>query len=93
MILLGNVLYTVLSENTIKYSEIPLYENPKKYNEKLIENYYIKKGNILAYGDKLTDGFEKIQQIINFNIINILFIYSIIKNNEILDQYHLLLLS
>ena len=70
MILLGNVLYTVLSENTIKYSEIPLYENPKKYNEKLIENYYIKKGNILAYGDKLTDGFEKIQQIINFNIIN-----------------------
>ena len=93
MILLGNVLYTVLSENTIKYSEIPLYENPKKYNEKLIENYYIKKGNILAYGDKLTDGFEKIQQIINFNIINIFFIYSIIKNNEILDQYHLLLLS
>jgi hypothetical protein len=75
MILLGNVLYTVLSENTIKYSEIPLYENPKKYNEKLIENYYIKKGNILAYGDKLTDGFEKIQQIINFNIINIFFIY------------------
>ena len=93
MILLGNVLYTVLSENTIKYSEIPLYENPKKYNEKLIENYYIKKGNILAYGDKLTDGFEKIQQIINFNIINIFFIYSIIKSNEILDQYHLLLLS
>ena len=78
MILLGNVLYTVLSENTIKYSEIPLYENPKKYNEKLIENYYIKKGNILAYGDKLTDGFEKIQQIINFNIINIFFIYFII---------------
>ena len=80
MILLGNVLYTVLSENTIKYSEIPLYENPKKYNEKLIENYYIKKGNILAYGDKLTDGFEKIQQIINFNIINIFFIYFIIDN-------------
>lgn len=53
MILLGNVLYTVLSENTIKYSEIPLYENPKKYNEKLIENYYIKKRNILAYGDKI----------------------------------------
>ena len=75
MILLGNVLYTVLSENTIKYSEIPLYENPKKYNEKLIENYYIKKGNILAYGEKFTDGFEKIQQIINFNIINIFFIY------------------
>ena len=75
MILLGNVSDTVFSENTIKYSEIPLYENPKKYNEKLIENYYIKKGNILAYGDKLTDGFEKIQQIINFNIINIFFIY------------------
>ena len=81
MILLGNVLYTVLSENTIKYSEIPLYENPKKYNEKLIENYYIKKGNILAYGDKLTDGFEKIQQIINFNIINI-FLFTLINENK-----------
>ena len=51
MMLLENVLHTVFSENTIKYSEISLYEDPKKYNEKLIENYYIKIGNILAYGD------------------------------------------
>ena len=53
MMLLGNILYTVSSENTIKFSEIPIYDDPNKYNEKLLENYYIKKGNISAYGDKL----------------------------------------
>ena len=58
MMLLGNVLYTVSSENTIKYSEIQIYEEPKKYNDKLIENYYIKKGKIIAYGDKLTYRFK-----------------------------------
>ena len=53
MMLLGNILYTVSSENTIKYSEIPIYEDPIKYKEKLMENYYIKKGNISIYGDKI----------------------------------------
>ena len=67
MMLLGNVLYTVSSENTIKYSEIPIYEEPKKYNDKLIENYYIKKGKIIAYGDKLISKSSEIF-VINKNI-------------------------
>ena len=33
MMLLGNILYTVSSENTIKYSEIPIYAAPNKYND------------------------------------------------------------
>ena len=53
MMLLGNILYTVSSENTIKYSEIPIYDDPNKYNEKLMESYYIKTGNISSFGDKL----------------------------------------
>ena len=67
MMLLGNILYTVSSENTIKYSEIPIYEDPKKYNDKLIENYYIKKGKIVAYGDKLISKSNEIF-VINKNI-------------------------
>ena len=67
MMLLGNILYTVSSENTIKYSEIPIYEDPNKYNEKLIENYYIKKGKIIAYGDKLISKSNEIF-VINKNI-------------------------
>ena len=67
MMLLGNVLYTVSSENTIKYSEIPIYEEPKKYSDKLIENYYIKKGKIIAYGDKLISKSSAIF-VINKNI-------------------------
>ena len=67
MMLLGNILYTVSSENTIKYSEIPIYEEPNKYNEKLIENYYIKKGTIIAYGDKLISNSNEIF-VINKNI-------------------------
>ena len=67
MMLLGNVLYTVSSENTIKYSEIPIYEEPEKYNDKLIENYYVKKGKIIAYGDKIISKSSEIF-VINKNI-------------------------
>ena len=67
MMLLENILYTVSSENTIKYSEIPIYEDPQKYNDKLIENYYIKKGKIYAYGDKLISKSNEIF-VINKNI-------------------------
>jgi hypothetical protein len=53
MMLFNNILYTVSSENTIKYSKIPIYEDPSKYNRKLREKYYVKKGKILTYGDKI----------------------------------------
>jgi len=67
MMLWGNILYTVSSENTIKYLEIPIYGDPKKYNDKLIENYYIKKGKIIANGDKLISVSNEIF-VINKNI-------------------------
>ena len=60
MMLLDNILYTVSSENTIKYSEIPIYDEPNKYNEKLIENYFIVKGKIITFGDKLISDNEEI---------------------------------
>ena len=67
MMLLGNILYTVSSENTIKYSELPLYEEPDKYNEKLKQQYYIQKGDISTYGDKISILIDK-TIIINKNI-------------------------
>ena len=60
MMILGNILYTVSSENTIKYSEIPIYEDPNKYNEKLKENYHVQKGIISTFGDKIISKSEEI---------------------------------
>ena len=67
MMILDNILYTVSSENTIKYSEIPIYEDPYKYKEKLRNNYFIKKGNISTYGDKIIFESEE-NLLINKNI-------------------------
>ena len=53
MMLFDNILYTVSSDNTIKYSEIPIYDEPYKYNEKLKYKYYIKERTISTYGDKI----------------------------------------
>ena len=71
MMLLGNTLYTVSSENTIKFSEIPIYEEPNKYNNKLKKNYYVIKGEILTYGDKIISKSNEIfviNKIIDANI-------------------------
>jgi hypothetical protein len=53
MIIVNNILYTFSSDNTIKFSEIPIYEEPNKYNQKLRNEYYLKTGNISTYGDKI----------------------------------------
>jgi hypothetical protein len=58
MMLFNNILYTVSSENTIKYSEIPIYDEPNKYNRQLKEKLFIKKGEITNYEDKLANGFN-----------------------------------
>ena len=76
--LFDNVLYTVSSDNTIKCSEIPIYDEPNKYNKKLNERYYIKKGKILAYGDKLISNSEElfvINKYIKTNIKNNFYTY------------------
>ena len=78
MMLLNNILYTVSSENTIKYSEIPIYEDPYKYNRKLMENYFVKKGKISTFGDKLiseSNDIFVINRNIDTKIINIFFSY------------------
>ena len=65
--ILGNILYTVSSENTIKYSEIPIYDNPVKYSKQLRKKYYVKKGKILTFGDQIISKSKNIF-IINKNI-------------------------
>lgn len=67
MMILGNILYTVSSENTIKYSEIPIYDNPVKYSKQLRKKYYVKKGKILTFGDQIISKSKNIF-IINKNI-------------------------
>ena len=53
MMIVNNILYTFSSDNTIKYSEIPIFEEPKLYNQKLRNEYYLRKGNISTYGNKI----------------------------------------
>ena len=53
MMIIGNFLYTCSSDNLIRYSEIPIFEEPNKYNTKLRNEYYIKNGNISINGNKI----------------------------------------
>ena len=53
MMIIKNILYTCSSDNTIKYSEIPVYAEPNKYNDKLRNEYDIKSGDIIIYGNKI----------------------------------------
>ena len=60
MMLINNTLYACSSDETIKYSEIPIYEeDPNKYNDKLKSEYEIKSGNISLYGNKIITKEEK----------------------------------
>ena len=83
LMITDNIIFTVSSENTIKYSEIPLYDEPSIYNEKLKESYYIEKGEISTYGDKIISESEDIfiiNKIINTSITN--FFYTFITPNS-----------
>ena len=42
MMLIGNILYTCSSGHPILYSELPVYDEAKKYNNKLKNKYFIK---------------------------------------------------
>ena len=67
MMIVNNILYISSSDNTIKYSEIPIYEDPNKYNDKLKNEYYIKTGKISTFGNKIIIDKQNIL-IINKNI-------------------------
>lgn len=45
-------LFIISSKNTIKYSEISIYEEPNKYN-KLKNQYYVKTRNISTFGNNI----------------------------------------
>ena len=53
MMLIGNIIYTCSSGHPILYSELPLFDNPIKYNDILKNKYYIKSGNAKFFGNKI----------------------------------------
>ena len=67
MIIFDNILYTFSSDTTIKYSEIPIYVDPNRYSQKLRNEYYLRKGNISTYGNKIIVN-NKNTLVINKNI-------------------------
>ena len=67
MMIVNNTLYTFSSDNTIKFSEIPIYAEPNIYNQKLKNEYYLKKGNISTYGNKIIVNYQS-TLVINKNI-------------------------
>ena len=64
MMLIGNIIYTCSSGHPILYSELPLYDDPNKYNKLLKSKYIIKNGNADFFGNKIIAN-EKDNIIIN----------------------------
>ena len=84
MMIVNNILYTFSSDNLIKYSEIPIYADPKLYNQKLRDEYYLKRGNFSTFGNKLIIN-NKNTILINKNInaiINNYFYSYVVQNNN-----------
>ena len=87
LMIFNNILFTFSSDNTIKFSEIPIYVEPSKYtiyNQILRNEYYLKRGNITTNGNKIivNDGNTLI---INKNIntyFNKLFYTYVTPNNH-----------
>ena len=53
MMLIGNILYTCSSGHPILYSELPIYDEPKKYNIILKNKYMVKEGKATFFGNKI----------------------------------------
>ena len=53
MMLIGNIIYTCSSGHPILYSEIPIYDDPYKYNDILRAKYRIEKGDASFLGNKI----------------------------------------
>jgi len=84
MMIVNNILYTFSSDNTIKYSEIPIYADPNRYNQKLRNEYYLQKGNISTYGNKIIVNNQNtlaINKNINTFFYNTFYSYVIPNNN------------
>lgn len=84
MLIMNNILYTFSSDNLIKYSEIPIYADPSLYNQKLKDEYYLKRGNFSAFGNKILINSKQtivINKNINTNINNTFSSYLTPNNN------------
>ena len=53
MMLIKNTLYTCSSGHPILFSEVPLYDEPNKYNNILKNKYIIKRGKADFFGNKI----------------------------------------
>ena len=53
MMLINNILYTCSSGHPILYSELPIYDEPNKYNKILKNKYIIKNGQAEFFGNKI----------------------------------------
>ena len=53
MMLIGNIIYTCSSGHPILYSELPLYDDPYKYNDILRKKYLIISGKAEFIGNKI----------------------------------------
>ena len=86
MMLIGNIIYTCSSGHPILYSELPLYDDPNKYNQLLKNKYIIKSGNADFFGNKIITN-EKDNIIINkeFKLNSSINIYTNIMPNIIGD--------
>jgi len=85
MMIINNILYTFSSDNTIKYSEIPIYADPKIYNQKLRNEYFLKRGNISTLGNKILINSKNtlaINKNINTYINNTFYSYVTLNNNH-----------
>jgi hypothetical protein len=84
MMLIGNIIYTCSSGHPILYSELPLYDDPNKYNELLKNQYIIKSGDAEFFGNKIiTKGKNNIIINKNFKFKSSINIYTnVIPNIE-----------
>ena len=53
MLLIGNIIYTCSSGHPILYSELPIYDEPYKYNDILKNKYLILSGDAEFFGNKI----------------------------------------
>ena len=86
MMLIGNIIYTCSSGHPILYSEIPLYDDPNKYNEILKNKYHILIGDAEFFGNKIISK-EKFNILINkeIKLNSTINIYTNIRPNVITD--------
>jgi hypothetical protein len=86
MMLIGNIIYTCSSGHPILYSELPLYDDPNKYNDKLKAQYKIEVGDANFFGNKIIIK-EKNSIIIkaNLKLNSSINIYTYVKPNIIGD--------